>query len=60
MVNFVNTASNLSRDVFEMVKNIGYHPNLQKLKQNNGKIKHTIRISKKAKKFIEEINCWKK
>ncbi len=60
MVNFVNTASNLSKDVFKMMMDLGYSPNLQKLKQKNGKIKHTIRLTKNAQKFIKDINLWKK
>jgi len=60
MVNFVNTTPNLSNDVFSMIKNLGYSPNLQKLKQLNGKTKHTIRISKDSEKFIKEIKFWKK
>ncbi len=60
MVNFVNTAPKLSNDVFYMVQKLGYRPNLQKLKQNNGKIKHTIRLAKDSQKFIKEIDFWKK
>lgn len=60
MINFVNTASNLSSDVFEMIKNLGHAPNLQKLKQKNGKIKYTVRIAKNTQKFIKKIGYWKK
>ena len=60
MINFVNTTPSLSLDVFDIVTNLGYSPNLQKLKQLNGKIKHTIRISKNSEEFIKEINFWKK
>ena len=60
MVNFVNINPKLSKDVFEMIKNLGYSPNLQKLEQSNSKIKHTIRLSKDSQKFIKEINFWKK
>lgn len=60
MINFVNTAPRLSKDVFAMIKQLGYEPNIQKLHQSNGKTKHTIRLAKKANKFIKEINFWKK
>ncbi len=60
MVNFVNIVPNLSEDVFNMMTDLGYSPNLQKLKQANGKTKHTIRLSKNSEKFIKEINFWKK
>ncbi len=59
MINFVNVTPNLSRDVFNMVKRLGYSPNLQKLRQSNNKIKYTIRITKDSEKFIKEINFWK-
>lgn len=59
VVNFVSTTPALSNDVFDMIKNLGYQPNIQRLTQKNGKIKHTIRISKNTEKFIEEINLWK-
>ncbi len=60
MVNFVNTTPALSNDVFTMMQNLGYRPNIQKLEQKNGKIKHTIRVSKNVEKFIREIDLWKK
>ncbi|MBU1046487.1 LAGLIDADG family homing endonuclease [Patescibacteria group bacterium] len=60
MVNFVNTTPNLSNDVLEMIRNLGFKPNIQKLKQDNKKIKHTIRITKDSEKFIKEIKFWKK
>ncbi|MCK4918581.1 MAG: LAGLIDADG family homing endonuclease [Candidatus Pacebacteria bacterium] len=60
MVNFVNITPNLSMDVLEMINNLGYSPNLQKLKQLNGKTKYTIRVTKNSEKFIKEINFWKK
>ena len=60
MVNFVNVSPKLSNDVFKMLKQLGYQPNLQKFKQINGKIKHTIRLAKNVQKFIEETGYWKK
>lgn len=60
MVNFVSTTPALSNDVFAMIKNLGYQPNIQRLIQENGKIKHTIRVAKNAEKFISEIDLWKK
>ncbi len=59
-VNFVNTSPSLANDVFESIGKLGYMANMQKLKQVNGKIKHTIRISKNTDEFIKEINYWKK
>ncbi|MDP3800364.1 MAG: LAGLIDADG family homing endonuclease [bacterium] len=60
MINFVNTSPILVDDIYKLTKKLGYSPNIQKLKQSNGKIKHTIRISKDSQKFIKEINFWKK
>lgn len=60
MVNFVSTTAALSNDVFNMIEILGYAPNMQKLKQKNGKIKHTIRIAKNSEKFIKEVDLWKK
>jgi hypothetical protein len=60
MVNFVNTCPNLSEDVFKIIKSLGYKPNIQKFIQKNGKIKHTVRLSRDSQKFIKEINFWKK
>jgi len=51
MINFVNTVPKLSNDVFYMMQQLGYRPNLQELKQGNGKIKHTIRLARDSKKF---------
>ncbi len=58
--NWIKNNSNLSKDVFKMMMDLGYSPNLQKLKQKNGKIKHTIRLTKNAQKFIKDINLWEK
>ena len=60
MISFVNTSTNLAYDVFKMINTLGYRPNMQKFKQENGKIKYTIRLSRNALKFIKEINLWKK
>ena len=60
MVNFVNTSPRLATDVFQMIKRLGYKPNLQKMHQANGKIKHTIRLTSKSEDFIKEINLWKR
>lgn len=60
MINFVNTTAALSNDVFNMIKKLGYQPNMQQFKQKNGKIKYTIRIAKNSEKFIKEIDLWKK
>jgi DNA-binding transcriptional regulator WhiA len=59
MINFVNTGSGLANDVFNMIKNIGYFPNMQKLKQGNRKTKHTVRLSRSVPRFIKDINYWK-
>ncbi len=59
MINFVNTGTVLANDVFSMIQTLGYSPNMQKLKQGNGKIKHTIRLAKNAPQFIQTINYWK-
>lgn len=60
MVNFVSYIPSLAKDVCSALQKIGYIPNLQKLQMPNGKIKHTIRISRNAEEFIKDINLWKK
>ena len=59
MINFVNTCKNLAHDVLSMMRSIGYSPTMQKLKQANKKIKHTIRLSKDVHRFIGEVKYWK-
>ena len=59
MANFVTILPTLASDVMEMVSNLGFKPNIQTRKEKNGKIKHTIRISKNVDKFIKDIKLWK-
>ena len=55
MVNFVTIIPNLHKDVVEMIKEIGFKPNIQIHRQLNRKDKYTIRITKNAKDFIELV-----
>ncbi len=59
MLNFVGTGTALTNDVFNMMKTLGYSPNMQKLKQDNGKVKHTIRLARNVPQFIQTIDYWK-
>ncbi|MEK7547188.1 MAG: LAGLIDADG family homing endonuclease [Patescibacteria group bacterium] len=59
MINFVNTCETLAADVSEMIKILGYYPNVQRLKQDNGKIRYTVRLAKNTTQFIKTINYWK-
>ena len=59
MVNFVTEIPILAKDVVKMIQAIGYKPNLQKIKSKN-QTKFTIRLSRDSKKFINDINLWKK
>lgn len=59
MINFVNTCKNLAHDALFMMQCLGYALNMQKLKQSNKKIKHTIRLSKNVRRFVNEIKYWK-
>jgi len=59
MINFVNICKPLVEDVSEMMKILGYHPSVQQLRQENGKIKYTIRLAKNTDEFIKTINYWK-
>ncbi len=56
MANFVTIIPTLANDVMEMISSIGFKPNMQLHKEKNGKIKHTIRISKNTKGFIESVS----
>lgn len=52
MVNFVTIIPSLANDVVHMIEKIGFKPNMQILKQANGKTKHTIRIFRNVENFI--------
>ena len=53
MASFVTTIPTLANDVMKMISDLGFKPNMQIFVSKNGKIKHTIRISKNAEKFIQ-------
>lgn len=55
MANFVTIIPTLANDVMEIIAMLGFKPNIQKIKKENGKTKHTIRISKNTEKFIKLI-----
>src|SRR6185295_5496151 len=59
MVNFTNVCRQLADDVFSSMLKLGYRPNVQVFKQENGKLKHTIRLTRGADEFIKEIDFWK-
>ena len=59
MLNFVNTNKTLANDVAQSMITLGYKPNIQTFRQENGKLKYTIRLSRDTKNFISEINFWK-
>ncbi|MDD2753364.1 MAG: LAGLIDADG family homing endonuclease [Candidatus Portnoybacteria bacterium] len=55
MANFTTAIPTLSRDVVEMITEIGFNPNLQVHQTIDGRRKYTIRVAKKAREFIELI-----
>jgi DNA-binding transcriptional regulator WhiA len=55
MANFVTIIPTLAKDVMIMITALGFKPNLQKFKAKNGKIKHTIRVSKNTLEFVSLI-----
>lgn len=59
MANFVTIIPQLSKNVFDMILSLGFQPNLQTFMPKIGKLKYTIRISKRAREFIETINLEK-
>jgi DNA-binding transcriptional regulator WhiA len=59
MANFVTIIPTLASDVLEIITDLGFRPNRQLFKAKNGKIKHTIRISKNTTNFIRLINIRK-
>jgi len=59
MANFVTIIPTLAENVMAMIGNLGFKPNIQKFKAKNGKIKHTIRISKNTLKFVKLIGVEK-
>lgn len=54
-VNFVTIIPELAKDVMGMIIRLGFNPNLQIHKPEKGEVKYTIRISKKAREFIDMI-----
>jgi intein/homing endonuclease len=55
MVNFTNNTLPLAEDVKIMMENLGFKPKLYTTKQNSIYPKHTVRLSKDVKKFVELI-----
>ncbi|KKQ13732.1 MAG: hypothetical protein US25_C0035G0010, partial [Candidatus Moranbacteria bacterium GW2011_GWE1_36_7] len=45
----------LANDVMEIIRSLGFKPNMQLRKELNGKTKHTIRISKNTEEFIKLV-----
>ena len=60
MVGFVTIIPTLAKDVMEMIKSLGFKPNLQKIKREDQKTRYNVRISKDTEKFIKLINIIKK
>jgi DNA-binding transcriptional regulator WhiA len=54
-VNFVNIIEPLVRQIYEAILRLGYSSNIQVLEQDGRKDKYTLRISKHALKFINDI-----
>jgi hypothetical protein len=59
MINFVTIIPGLANDVIEMIRGLGFTPNLQTYIQKSGTTKHTIRISKNAIGFIKMVGIEK-
>lgn len=55
MANFVTIIPTLANDVMEIIRSLGFKPNMQLRKELNGKTKHTIRISKNTEEFIKLV-----
>ena len=55
MANFITIIPTLANDVIEMISSLGFKPNIQTFKELNGKIKHTIRISKNTEGFLKLV-----
>ena len=58
-VNFVTVIPSLANQVSDLIRKNGFSCNTQKYIQKNGKIKHTIRISKNAEEFIRAVDVRK-
>ncbi|HAV11487.1 MAG TPA: hypothetical protein DCX32_02995 [Candidatus Moranbacteria bacterium] len=56
MVNFVTIIPTIANDVMEMMRKIGYKPNMQTIKESPvQEMKYTIRISKNAEEFVKDM-----
>lgn len=59
MANFVTIIPSLANDVMGMISDLGFKPNIQIFKEENGKLKHTIRISKNTEEFVKLVGISK-
>lgn len=59
MVNFTTTLPTISNQVFQIISEMGYSPQIRKVVHDD-KVKYVIRISKNVASFIAEIDLWKK
>ena len=57
-VNFVTCIPTLMSDIEEMIRKIGFKPNLQKTNESKNK-KYTLRVNKDASEFIKAIKLKK-
>ncbi len=55
MVNFVTIIKSLSKDVSEMINNLGFKSNVYELKTKTG-TRYNLRISRNVNNFIKKIN----
>lgn len=59
MVNITSSITPLAEDIITAIKNIGYKPTVCKI-QEREKERYTIRISKNAQCFIDDLGVWKR
>lgn len=59
MANFVTIIPSLAQNVLIMISTLGFQANSQTYQPKIGKLKYTIRISRKADEFTRMVNIQK-
>lgn len=59
MVNFTNDTAELAEDVSQMINSLGFKHSVYKLKRKDSTHKYTVRVSSRAKEFMELIGLTK-
>jgi intein/homing endonuclease len=59
MVNFTTIIETLAKDAASLIQRLGFQPSVGQTMQKSGKVKYTIRLTRKSEEFIKLINLHK-